>query len=92
MEITKELKEKLLNANSEEEIKALLGEEITEEEAAVLFQEIKKRKEADNLKALDDDNLEDVAGGRLLNPGGEPKRGEWKGFLLERLWKWIFGD
>ena len=43
MEITKELKEKLLCANSEEEVKALLGEEITEEEAAVLFQEIRKR-------------------------------------------------
>ena len=63
MEITKELREKLLNANSEEEIKALLGEEITEEEATALFQEIRKRKEADDLKALDDGNLEDVAGG-----------------------------
>ena len=92
MEITKELKEKLLNANSEEEIKALLGEEITEEEAAVLFQEIRKRKESDDLKALDDGNLEDVAGGTVIAPGGEPSRGEWKGFLLERLWKWLFGD
>ena len=34
MEITKELKEKLLNANSPEEVKALLGGQATEEEAA----------------------------------------------------------
>ena len=73
MEITKELKEKLLNANSEEEVKALLGEEITEEEAAVLFQEIQKRKEADDLKALDDGNLEDVAGGMKIVPVKSPK-------------------
>ena len=88
MEITKELKEKLLNANSEEEIKALLGEEITEEEAAVLFQEIQKRKEADDLKALDDGNLEDVAGGMKVVPVKSPKIVA----PILRLWQKIFGD
>ncbi len=91
MEITKELKEKLLCANSEEEVKALLGEEITEEEAAVLFQEIHKRKEADDLKALDDNNLEDVAGGMRpsVGPGAKTKS---EPFFPEWLRKWLFGD
>ena len=95
MEITKGLKEKLLCANSEEEVKALLGEEITEEVAAVLFQEIQKRKEADDLKALDDNNLEDVAGGMRDNsgappvdPGASPKL---EPFFPEWLRKWLFG-
>jgi hypothetical protein len=88
MEITKELKEKLLNANSEEEVKALLGDEITEEEAAVLFQEIRKRKEADDLKALDDGNLEDVAGGIKIVPVKSPKIVA----PILRLWQRIFGD
>ena len=88
MEITKELKEKLLTANSEEEVKALLGEEITEEEAAVLFQEIQKRKEADDLKALDDGNLENVAGGMKIFP---VKSSKIVSPFLE-LWQWIFGD
>ena len=90
MENPKELKEKLLTANSEEEIKALLGDEITEEEAAVLFKEIRKRKEADDLKALDDDNLEDVAAG-LCGDVGAPPSGEWAGWFKE-LCKWLFGD
>ena len=33
----KELREKLLTANSGEEIKALLGDQVTEEEADLLF-------------------------------------------------------
>ena len=88
MEITKELKEKLLKANSEEEVKALLGDEVTEEEAAVLFQEIQKRKEADDLKALDDGNLEDVAGGMKIVPVKSSK------IVAPILWLWqkIFGD
>ncbi len=88
MEITKELKEKLLNANSEEEVKALLGEEITEEEAAVLFQEIQKRKEADDLKALDDGNLENVAGGMKIVTAPTSKIVA----PILRLWQRIFGD
>ena len=88
MEITKELKEKLLNANSEEEVKALLGEEITEEEAALLFQEIRKRKEADDLKALDDGNLENVAGGIKIVSTPTSKIVA----PILRLWQRIFGD
>ncbi len=98
MEITKELKEKILNANSEEEVKALLGDEVTEEEAAVLFQEIQKRKESDDLKALDDGNLEGVAGGIEIDAGAPPKHPEAKGegrivtpFFPEWLRKWLFG-
>ena len=88
MEITKELKEKLLNADSEEEVKALLGEEITEEEAALLFEEIQKRKEADDLKALEDGNLEDVAGGMKIVSTPTSK------IVAPILWLWqkIFGD
>ena len=88
MEITKELKEKLLNADSEEEVKALLGDEVTEEEAALLFGEIRKRKEADDLKALDDGNLENVAGGMKIVTTPTSK------IVDSILWLWqrIFGD
>ena len=88
MEITKELKEKLLNADSEEEVKALLGDEVTEEEAALLFGEIRKRKEADDLKALDDGNLENVAGGMKIVTAPTSKIVD----PLIRLWEWLFGD
>ena len=88
MELTKELKEKLLNANSEEEAKALLGDEVTEEEAALLFEEIRKRKEADEFKALDDGNLEDVAGGMKIVTAPTPKIVA----PILRLWQKIFGD
>lgn len=90
MEITKELKEKLLKAGSEEEVKALLGDEVTEEEADLLFQEIRKRKEADDLKTLDDGNLEDVAGGMKIFPS-DPQRRPAEG-SFSWLWRLIFGD
>ncbi len=63
MEITKELKEKLLNANSEEEVKALLGDVVKEEEAAAIWKEIEALKAAPDLKKMDDDELEAVSGG-----------------------------
>ena len=63
MEITKELKEKLLKADSEEEVKALLGEEIKEEEAAAIWREIEALKAAPELEKVDDDELEAVNGG-----------------------------
>ena len=84
----KELREKLLTANSGEEIKALLGDQVTEEEADLLFQEIRKRKEADDLKALDDGNLEDVAGGMKIVTTPTPKIVA----PILRLWQRIFGD
>ena len=65
MEITKELKEKLLNANSEEEVKALLGDEVTEEEAAAIWKEIEALKAAPGFEKMDDDELEAVNGGML---------------------------
>lgn len=68
MEITKELREKLLKANSEEELKALLGEQVMEEEVALLWQEIRKQKEADNPTTLDDSSLGGVAGGTRIFP------------------------
>ncbi len=63
MEITKELREKLLNANSEEEVKALLGDAVKEEEAAAIWKEIEALKAAPDLKKMDDDELEAVSGG-----------------------------
>ena len=88
MEITKELKEKLLNADSEEEVKALLGDEVTEEEAALLFGEIRKRKEADDLKTLDDDSLEDVVGGiKIVSGKSSPEKSP-----IYQLLRWLFGD
>ena len=62
MEITKELKKKLLNANSKEEVSALLGEEAAEEEKARIWHEIQKNRHSD-LESVDDDELEAVSGG-----------------------------
>ena len=59
MEITKELKEKLLNANSEEEVKALLGDQATEAECSRAWREIQKAA----MEAVDDDELASVSGG-----------------------------
>ena len=63
MEIAKELKVKLLKANSEEEVKALLGDAVKEEEAAAIWKEIEALKAAPDLKKMDDDELEVVSGG-----------------------------
>ena len=72
MEITKELKEKLLNANSEEEVKALLGDQATEEDAAFVWEKLQAKKAEGALSEVDDDELEAVSGGRsrdLLTEG-----------------------
>ena len=63
MEITKELKEKLLNANSEEEVKALLGDAFTRADAAFVWEKLQAKKAEGALEALDDDELEAVSGG-----------------------------
>ena len=63
MEITKELREKLLTANSEEEVKALLGDEVTAADAAFVWEKLQAKKDEGALEALDDDELEAVSGG-----------------------------
>lgn len=62
MEVTKELKEKLLNANSEKEVKSLLSGS-TEEKASEIWQEIEAYHGAMGLEKVDDDELEAVSGG-----------------------------
>ena len=61
MEITKELKEKLLKANSEEEVKALLGEQATEMEVKKAWAEVQKYR--NELEEVSDDEMEAVSGG-----------------------------
>lgn len=63
MEITKGLKEKLLKAESADEVKTLLGDAGTEEEVSAIWKEIEAFKADPNLKKMDDDELEAVAGG-----------------------------
>ena len=63
MEITKELKKKLLGANSEEEVKALLGDAVKEEDVTKIWKEIEAHKADPDLKKVDDDELEAVNGG-----------------------------
>ena len=63
MEISKELKEKLLKANSEEEVNAILGDQATEEEITRTWQEIEHHRPAEGLEAVDDDELDAVSGG-----------------------------
>ena len=63
MEITKELKEKLMKAGSLEEVKGLLGDQATKEEVAELWNQIQPKKAAEELGTLEDDDLEGVVGG-----------------------------
>ena len=86
MEITKELKEKLLNANSEEEIKALLGEEVTAADAAFVWEKLQAKKAEGALEALDDDELEAVSGGGEEAANGH-EVGCWGGILWYSDWE-----
>ena len=63
MEITKELKEKLLTANSMEEVKAMLGFQASEKEASEFWKEIEAHKGAPDIQKVDDEELEAVSGG-----------------------------
>lgn len=63
MEISSELKAKLMKAGSVEEVKALLGDQASEEEAVRISKEIEAHRPADGLEAVDDDELEAVSGG-----------------------------
>ena len=65
MEITKELKKKLLGADSEEEVKTLLGESVKEEDVTKIWKEIEALKAAPGFEKMDDDELEAVNGGML---------------------------
>ena len=67
MEITMELKEKLMKAGSKEELKAMLGEKASEEETARLWYEIQKAREPGGLEKVDDDELEAVNGGYWID-------------------------
>ena len=65
IDITNELKAKLLAAKSAEEVTELLkadGQEITPEDAAHLWEEIERKRNADG-KELSPDELEAVSGG-----------------------------
>ncbi|MBR3431845.1 MAG: hypothetical protein IKG87_17275 [Clostridia bacterium] len=91
MEITKELREKLLTANSEEEVKALLGDQATEEEAARAWHEIQKSREPGDLEQLDDDELEAVSGAgwcAFLGTYEKAKDGKDVGCLINDYFDW----
>ena len=52
------MKEKLLTASSEEEVKALLGDEASEEEASKAWEELQKyRARQEKLEAVDGNEL-----------------------------------
>ena len=63
MVINSELKAKLLKAGSEEEVKALLGDQAPEEEAVCIWKEIEAHRPADGLEVVDDDEMDAVSGG-----------------------------
>ena len=88
MEITKELKEKLLNANSEEEVKALLGDQATEEEKAKVWNEIQRKRSQENLEEADDDELEVVNGGVCIWNGVYASDGKEVGCLAWDYVNW----
>ncbi len=86
MEITKEMKEKLLTANSEEEVKALLGDAFTPADAAFVWEKLQAKKDEGALEALDDDELEAVSGGGEEAANGH-KVGCWGGIFWYSDWE-----
>ena len=65
MNTEKEMWEKLLKANSQEEVKALLGEAITDEQAAQMWRDVQTVRGA--LDEIEDDELKDVNGGYVFH-------------------------
>ena len=63
MTIDLELKQKLLKADSFEQIKELLQEQVSEKEAEQIWNELQNRRPAATKTSLDDEELESVAGG-----------------------------
>ena len=63
MNISNELKAKLRNARSEEEVKVLLGGQASKEEVSRAWQEIEHHRPAEGLEAVDDSELAAVSGG-----------------------------
>ena len=69
MDATNELKARLLKAGSEEEVKVLLGGQASKEEVSRVWQEVQHHRPAEDLEAVDDNELEAVSGGELRNYG-----------------------
>ena len=63
MEITREMRARLIRAKDLEEVRVLLGPDETEEEIERAWQEIEAHRPAGKLEDLDDDELEAVSGG-----------------------------
>ena len=86
MKISSELKTELLKANSEEEVKALLGDAFTPADAAFVWEKLQAKKDEGALEALDDDELEAVSGGGEEAANGH-KVGCWAGILWYSDWE-----
>ena len=65
MNTEKEMWEKRLKANSQEDVKALLGESITDEQAAQMWRDVQTVRGA--LDEIEDDELKDVNGGYVFH-------------------------
>ena len=63
MEITQEMRARLIRAKDQEEVRAILGPEAAEEEIERVWQEIQHHRPAEGLEAVEDDELEAVSGG-----------------------------
>ena len=70
MEISKEMKEKLLKAGGEDEVSALLGEATTEDQAARMWREIQAQRQT--MEEVDDGELEAVSGGNIFTRPFDP--------------------
>ena len=63
MEITQEMRAKLIRAKDQEEVRAILGPEAAEDEIGQIWREIEAHRPADGLETVDDDELDAVSGG-----------------------------
>ena len=78
-----ELRIRLIRAKDKEEVRAILGPETAQEVIDQAWREIEARLPADGLEAVDDDELEAVAG------GGERRNWEEKGCAdTVSFWSW----
>ena len=82
--IDSKLKEKLLQAGSLEEAKALLGGEL---DADALEQLLRESAPADGLQAVEDEELDGVSGGLAFREDFGFSVNSWLGALLRNLMK-----
>lgn len=89
MEISKEMKEKLLKAGGEDEVSALPGEATTGDQAARMWQEIQAHRQT--LEEVDDGELEAVSGDNIFTRPFDPPDRDYERTAAPLRWNMAVG-